>query len=208
MSRSLVMASVVRTRRTAQLETQSFRGKTSSQSGVTVRGVDRFFLFAYDQLPEWSQDNEYILNGYRPPSNSVVECLHSWTYLHNETANIYTHFLPALFFAVVEIFGYLHFKALYPEATTTDLLVFAFFLLATVTCLGLSTTYHTLMNHSAEVSHFWLRMDYVGIVGLILGDIVSGTYVVFYCQSSIRAFYWGMVVYSYFPFILPRYKSD
>ena len=189
-----MMETIVRKRRTVPIETQSLSGKASSQADVTVREGDGLTLLSYDDIPEWSQDNEFILYGYRPASNSVVDCFLSWTYVHNETANIYTHFLPALCFALMEIFGYKYFTAHYPDATTTDRLVFTFFLLAAVACLGLSTTYHTLMNHSAEVSHFWLRMDYVGIVGLILGDIVSGTYVVFYCQSSIRTVYWGMVV--------------
>ena len=89
-----------------------------------------------------------------------------------------------------------------------DRLVFAFFLLTAVTCLGLSAVYHTLMSHSEKVSGLCLSMDFIGIVGLILGDIVSGTYVVFYCEPSLRTFYWGMVVllYSFLSLTVPCFK--
>lgn len=157
--------------------------------------MNQLVLLSFDQIPAWHQDNHFILHGYRPSTNSVLHCLKSWTYIHNETANIYTHFLPALFFAGLQVWAYKHFTTLYPEATVLDRLVFAFFLLTAVVCLGLSTLYHTMMNHSEKVSELCLCMDYIGIVALILGDIVSGTYVVFYCEPSLRTFYWGMVVF-------------
>lgn len=49
------------------------------------------------------------------------------------------------------------------------------------------------MNHSAPISDLWSRIDYTGIVVLILGDFVPGIYVGFYCERTLRNTYWTMV---------------
>ena len=150
-------------------------------------------LLTYDEIPEWYQDNEYILYGYRPPTNSTAKCFASWVYVHNETFNIFSHLLPAIFSLVsVGVFRP-YFLDRYPGATRGDQLVFGFFLLTAVACLSMSSTYHTLMNHSASVSKTWLRLDYVGIIILTLGDFVSGIYMVFYCEPTLQKVYWTMV---------------
>ena len=45
--------------------------------------------------PKWAKDNEYIQSGFRPISNSYLDCLKSSLEVHNETGNIYTHFFPS-----------------------------------------------------------------------------------------------------------------
>jgi adiponectin receptor len=65
--------------------------------------------------------------------------------------------------------------------------------LTAVTCLSLSTTYHTLMNHSQHMEHFCLLLDMLGIVIFILGDLVLGIYIVFWCEPLPRNIYWSMV---------------
>lgn len=159
-----------------------------------VKSSDRVLL-AYDEIPEWYQDNEFIQHGYRSVSNSTHACFASWLYLHNETVNIYSHLVPAVFFLAAEGMFYQYLQVRYPEATLGDHAVFAFFLLTAVICLGLSAMYHTLMNHTLHVSDLWLRLDFVGIIVLTLGDFVSGIYMVFYCEPVLRRIYWGMVSY-------------
>jgi adiponectin receptor len=160
-------------------------------TGKRVR--NRPTLLSYDQIPEWHQDNDLIRHGYRPESNSTRVCFASWLYLHNETINIFSHLIPATLFLAAEGLIYQCFQARYPQATIGDRLVFSFFLLTAATCLGMSATYHTLMNHSDYVSHLWLRLDFVGIVILTLGDFVSGIYMVFYCEPILQRVYWTMV---------------
>lgn len=150
-------------------------------------------LLTYDEIPEWYQDNDCIRHGYRPETNSASGCVASWIYLHNETVNIYSHLLPALLFLILQGVVLRLRLAMYPHATTGGHLVFAFFLLTAAICLGMSTTYHTLMNHSQQVSLLWLRLDFVGIVVLTLGDFVSGIYLVFYCEFTLQKLYWSMV---------------
>ncbi|KUJ14220.1 hemolysin-III family protein [Mollisia scopiformis] len=168
-------------------------------------------LLSYDEIPEWYQDNDFIRHGYRPESNSVRACFASWLYMHNETVNIHSHFIPGILFLAAEVGIHQYLQTKYPKATIGDRLIFAFFLLTAVTCLGMSAAYHTLMNHSNHVSHLWLRLDFVGIAILTLGDFVSGIYMVFYCEPVLQRIYWIMIITLSFAtiFILlnPRFQG-
>ena len=140
-------------------------------------------LVFYNELPPWYQENEFIRGGYRAVSNSTSASFGSWTYIHNETFNIYSHFVPSILFLAAQGFVSSLIDRQYPEATTGDRLIFAFFLLTATITLTLSFTYHTLMNHSLHLSHLWLRIDYLAIVFLTLGDFVSGIYLGFFLST-------------------------
>lgn len=107
--------------------------------------------------------------------------------------NIYSHLIPAVVFLLGEWYILEYLTSRYSDITGTDFFIFTFFLLTAVLCLGLSATYHTLMNHSSEVEQLWLRFDLVGIVILTLGDFVSGIYMVFWCEPLQRKIYWSMI---------------
>lgn len=150
-------------------------------------------LITYDELPTWYQDNEYIIGGYRPESFSTSACFASLLYMHNETVNIYTHMIPAIVFLFAQAFILYQLHQNFPEAHPLDYAVLSFFLLSAFITLSLSFLYHTLMNHSMSVSYLWLRLDYIGILALILGDFVSGIRVGFYCDPTLQKIYWSMV---------------
>lgn len=82
----------------------------------------------------------------------------------------------------------------WPNETTGDQVVFGFFLFTTVVCLLSSSSCHTLMSHSASVSQLWLRLNYVGIVALTLGDFVSGIYFRFNYEPTLQKQFWTMVM--------------
>ncbi|KFY90812.1 hypothetical protein V498_05810 [Pseudogymnoascus sp. VKM F-4517 (FW-2822)] len=169
-------------------------------------------LLSYDELPEWQKDSPFILYGYRPESNSAHACFASWLYLHNETVNIYSHLLPGVVFLAGEVMIYQYFDARYPMATVSDRLIFSFFLLTAVTCLGLSAMFHTFLSHSAHVSHIWLQLDFVGIIVLTLGEFVSAIYVGFYCDPGLQRVYWTMIITlcsaSIFILLNPRFQGS
>ncbi|KAK0703505.1 mPR-like GPCR protein [Lasiosphaeria miniovina] len=150
-------------------------------------------LLSFDELPEWHQDNEYIRHGYRPISGSAQVSFCSWSYLHNESVNIYSHLIPGIALLLGEWYIQQYLASRYSRITATDHVIFTFFLLTAVICLGLSTTYHTLMNHSKKVEQLCLQLDLVGIVVLTLGDFVSGIYVIFWCEPLQRKIYWSMI---------------
>jgi adiponectin receptor len=150
-------------------------------------------LVSSDSMPDWFETNPYIHHGYRTISNSTRLSFASWCYMHNETVNIFSHFIPAVLFLLGEWYIFQYLNARYDEIVLGDYLVLAFFLLSATICMGLSSSYHTLMNHSAVVESIWLRLDLIGIAVLILGSFVSGIYVGFWCEVLERKIYWSMV---------------
>ncbi|KAL6910523.1 mPR-like GPCR protein [Trichoderma evansii] len=175
-------------------DTERGTDSPSSQARSSTPGAGKAckVLLTFDQLPKWHQDNEFILHGYRPISGSARISFRSWSYIHNESVNIYSHLIPAVVFLLGEWYIIQYLTTRYPNITSVDYFIFSFFLLTAVVCLGLSTTYHTLMNHSSDVEQLWLRFDLVGIVVLTLGDFVSGIYMVFWCEPLERKIYWSM----------------
>ncbi|KAI5863798.1 mPR-like GPCR protein [Durotheca rogersii] len=146
-------------------------------------------LLSFDEIPGWYQDNSYIRGGYRPVLQSARACFRSWTYVHNETMNIYTHLVPAaalLLAGVIYVSAHLRYRG-------GDAGVVVALLFAATACLGVSSAYHTLLCHSRKVETLWLRLDFVGILLLILGSFVSGIYVGFWCETLERNIYWSMI---------------
>ncbi|KAM5354022.1 hypothetical protein ACJ41O_000672 [Fusarium nematophilum] len=166
----------------------------ASHPAATTSKDQNPLLLSYDQIPEWCRDNRYIRHGYRPVSGSSRVSFASWFHMHNETLNIYTHMLPAMAFLGSQwyLLDYLHSR--YEDITPTDSFIFSFFLLMAAVCLGLSTTYHTLLNHSLEVEAVFLRLDFSGIILLTIGDFVSGIYMAFWCEPTLRKIYWTMIL--------------
>jgi adiponectin receptor len=150
-------------------------------------------LLTIDQTPVWYERNPFILTGYLPESQSVILCLRGWTYLHNETGNIFTHLVPAIISILVHWMLHTYLQDNYPDAAWEDRAVLSLYLLGVTTCLGLSTVYHTFMNHSPSVTKRCLKFDYVGILVLILNSFVSAIYFGFYCEPGPRNIYILMV---------------
>ena len=164
---------------------------TSSKAGKVERPV----LLSFDEMPEWfrHESNQWILHGYRPISGSARASFCSWSYIHNESVNIYSHLIPAVLFLLGEWYIQQYLASRYSGVTGADFIAFSIFMLAAVMCLSLSATYHTLLNHSQHVEHFCLRLDMLGVVTFILGDLILGVYMVFWCEPVPRNIYWSMV---------------
>ena len=124
------------------------------------------------------------------PSSETYSCR---TPVHNETFNIYSHLIPSGLFLFSQIAISRLFDERFPHASGRDRAVFAFFLMTAAVTLFVSSTFHTMINHSMRLSHLWLRIDYVGILLLILGHFVSGIYVGFYPEPFLQKVYWTMV---------------
>lgn len=154
---------------------------------------NRTRLCTFDELPAWCQDNPHIRYGYRPVCHSAFACIQSLLYLHNESINIYTHLLPALIIILGQNELYNQITRRFPEATSMDRLIFNFNIIAALVTALLSSTYHTLMNHSFSISALCLRIDYAGILLLIQSSFISGIYVGFYCEPFLQKVYWTMI---------------
>ncbi|KAJ5670711.1 hemolysin-III family protein [Penicillium maclennaniae] len=107
-------------------------------------------------------------------------------YCHNESGNIFSHLLPGLILAWRGL--QVGFDLSHPDEA-----VVALHLVSAVLCLSLSALYHTGLNHSPPVAHRWLRLDYGGILALILGNLLSGVHFGFYCDPVLKMRYWSLV---------------
>ena len=172
------------------------KGKPSTGPEVSNQSahLQSYRLLHFNELPVWYQDNPFIRTAYRPISQSTLRCLQSICHLHNETINILTHLVPSILFLCSLPILHRRIAERFPDATKADHLVFSLNVLAAATTMLLSATYHTLMNHSFTWSTLWLRIDYVGILTLILASFISGIYVGFYCNPFLQKVYWSMII--------------
>ncbi|KAE8445791.1 hypothetical protein EG329_012849 [Mollisiaceae sp. DMI_Dod_QoI] len=186
------MTSILTLRRPALLFTRA--QVIEQEKGRESRDHPPPQLLRFEDLPAWYQDNPSVHTAYRPVSYSSIPCFHSLTYLHNETLNIYTHLIPAILSIFVQVYIQALITDHFPRASTRDRLVFGANILAGMVTMTLSTCYHMLMNHSFHVSSLFLRIDYVGILTLILGSFFSGIFVGFYCEPFLQRVYWTMII--------------
>lgn len=150
-------------------------------------------LLHWDELPHWQRDNQHILSGYRPASFSFLKSFQSWTYVHNETVNIYTHLLPCFVTVPASLYLYSSLSSRYETATHADVVALSCYFAGAAFCLGMSATFHTISNHSPLVARIGNAFDYVGIVGLITGSFIPSVYYGFFCSRRLQVIYWTMI---------------
>ncbi|KAF3310509.1 hypothetical protein TWF173_009505 [Orbilia oligospora] len=75
--------------------------ETAEVTREVVEKVAEKLTCMWDELQEWQRDNQFIRSGYRPATASYLKSLKSLSYWHNETVNIYSHLLGAVFFGVL-----------------------------------------------------------------------------------------------------------
>lgn len=155
--------------------------------------VENSLLLLWDELPEWRRDNAFILSGYRQSQNSYAHSFRSLFYMHNESVNIWSHLLGAIVFLAGAAYVDRVVRPRYASASSTDVLVFACFFGGAVVCLGMSATFHTLLNHSATVAKWGNKLDYTGIVALIVGSYVPALYYGFFCLPNLMTAYLWVV---------------
>jgi adiponectin receptor len=62
----------------------------------------------YEHAPSFMKDNEHITHGYRINFDSPKKILKSLFMVHNESVNIWSHFVPAIIICIV-IIGFVFF---------------------------------------------------------------------------------------------------
>ncbi|KAH7131520.1 mPR-like GPCR protein [Dactylonectria estremocensis] len=147
--------------------------------------VEQSLLIFWDDLPAWRRDNGYITSGYRQSHSSYAHSFRSLFYLHNETVNIWSHLLGAVVFLGSAAYVYHVVRPRYETATAADVFVFACFFGGAVLCLGMSATFHCLSNHSEMVYKWGNKLDYTGIVALIVGSYFPALYYGLFCKPHL-----------------------
>ncbi|CAD6593870.1 MAG: hypothetical protein ASARMPRED_008163 [Alectoria sarmentosa] len=149
--------------------------------------TNKHSLLDWDDLEPWQQDNEHILSHYRSPSHNHWKSITSLAYLHNQTGNIYSHLLGTVAFLMLAFSLDYEFSDYYSRQ---DRILIACFLLGTIFCFGSSTYFHLSGNHSAEVYHAWLTMDFFGIITLITGTAFPLAYYSYPCHQITLKLCW------------------
>lgn len=159
------------------------RARTISDAAIRAGKALASRLWTWHELPEWYQDNEYILTGFRPISNSYRTCLRSMFEIHNQTGNIYSHLLGSLWMLGLAFWLNDYARTTYADISKDDYLVFGLCFMGSVTCFAVSAVYHTLSNHSCTTSEFCLKLDFLGIIGVTAGYFPPGLWYTFPCMN-------------------------
>jgi len=174
----------------AQFENEA---STSTKTQTKAEPDSRHTLVGFNDLQKWQQDNQDILSGYRRASYSYSTSLQSMLHWHNESINIWTHFLPGLLVVPLAIFLYDALKSRYEMASSADVYVMSCFLICVGSGMLMSGMFHTLSNHSPKVAKFWNHLDYAGIAFMIWGSFVPSLFYGFWCEPALKQTYWTMV---------------
>jgi len=150
----------------------------------------------WNEIPTWMRDNHYITSGYRPQSDSYRSSFGSIGSIHNESVNIWIHLIGAVLAITAALTMYTSLRPRYQHATSEDVMVFGCFFLSAFACLGMSATFHTILNHSQTVAKFGQRLDHIGIVVLIWGSFIPSIYYGFSAEPALVRVYWAMVCHT------------
>merc|ERR1712106_379674 len=172
----------------------AMRRKTCKPDAENAENGPKYL--SYSALPAWLRDNKYILTGYRQEMGDFSKCFQSAFGLHNETVNIWTHLVGFLVFSILTIIFYVRpfCELCHSNIEGGEKLIFLFFFMGATTCLFMSATYHTVSCHSQPVNRHFKKLDYTGIVCLIVGSFVPFLYYGFYCQPLIRQLYLVVII--------------
>ncbi|SCU80920.1 LADA_0B10220g1_1 [Lachancea dasiensis] len=169
------------------------KGRISLLNSPSREQVSKRRLYKWSEIPEWQRDNEHIISGYVIETNSLWACLDSLFYLHNETVNVYSHLLPGICFFLVIVFNFYVLER-FETTSLIDYCVIDFFFLGAFTCLMMSSLFHCLKCHSLEIAIFGNKLDYLGIVVLIVSSMVSILYYGFHDNKSFFFMFSGLTV--------------
>jgi adiponectin receptor len=148
----------------------------SINTGKAIENKAEKALLLWDDLPAWRRDNAFIHSGYCRIRPSYLHSLRSLFNLHNESVNIWSHLLGAIVAVACSLYLYYVIRPHHDFATLSDVLVFACFIGGAGLCLGMSATFHAVLNHSQKVARWGNKLDYTGIIVLIVGSFVPALY--------------------------------
>lgn len=136
-------------------------------------------------VPDGYETMPFVQTGYRV-GYDACGCFTSTFALHNETINIWTHWLGAWYFAYL--------VRVDTSTATIDALTILVFRLITINLLVSSAGYHTFSAISPRAAKLWLRADKLGISLMIAGSYIPGIWLGFRCRPRARALWMGQAV--------------
>jgi adiponectin receptor len=183
------MESNMRRRGSPPVESTKPSPDTFDDSSLLQTAAARVLLL-YDDLPEWAKDNEHILSGWRPETNSYCKSFKSMTYIHNESGNIYIRLFAALWMVELGSWWSGYANKWYPATNSDDAIVFFLFFLGGIVWYLLSTAYHVFSNDCHTTHLFCLKLDFLCILVVTAGCFPPGLWYTFPCASREVKFTW------------------
>jgi predicted membrane channel-forming protein YqfA (hemolysin III family) len=112
---------------------------------------------------------DYIKTGYRYPHSSIRQTACTMFMLHNETVNIWTHFIPFLICLYVLINR---------AILTTDTYWYPLLLvlMGSTICFLSSSLAHLFSSMSVKSNHIWFIIDYSGVSGSFMSTSIATAY--------------------------------
>ncbi len=117
--------------------------------------------------------NPFVNTGYRIPTNDILECCKTVYKLHNETINIFSHFLGFWIFLIILI------KWTYEnimEKSWTETIAIYIYLTTITSLMFFSSTYHLSTGHSVECANKCQCLDWMGVSFYIGGAAIYTAY--------------------------------
>ena len=164
----------------------------SAKQFITFSFYCNFVVYqvvSHHHLPEWLQDNEFLVAGHRPQLNSYRACFKSIFRIHTETGNIWTHLLGCLAFICMATYIV---TLNSPSMSLADKVVYFTYCVGAIVCLGFSWLFHTLYCHSEPVGKLFSKLDYCGISVMVMASFVPWIYYCFYCDTATKFIYLAM----------------
>ncbi|KAK9055116.1 hypothetical protein SSX86_026197 [Deinandra increscens subsp. villosa] len=184
--------------------------------------MNKFPLLRYEELPDYMKDNEYILNYYRAEW-SLKHAFISLFLCHNETLNVWTHFIGFLAFLLLTIANVTHFYLVadflqvskwafssnhplnntrqmissYMDTTPPPIEVTRWplfvYLGGSMFCFVSSSLCHLFSCHSHHLNCRLTQLDYTGIAVMIISSFFPSIYYIFQCNPLWQFVYLGII---------------
>jgi len=123
------------------------RDSNSEETEKTKMERNSQKLLKIDEVDEFYRSNPFIRSGYREPSD-IVNCLKSVLAFHNETVNIWSHFLGFVFFLGLFINALMTLPL--NKVSVMDLAILVSTMLCYQACMFLSSLFHTFSSHKCQ----------------------------------------------------------
>jgi adiponectin receptor len=131
----------------------------------------------------------FITAGYRQ-DYTAARAITSMFECHNETSSIWSHFIPSLGFAAItfaNLVGFMDGESVAND-TLHEVLIVLYSFASTLLCVC-STVFHVMCCVSEDVYRLTARIDYTGIVVMIVVSFWPFMYQIFYCEPIWALFY-------------------
>lgn len=182
-----------KTKKSDAEKSPSDKSHTDKQIPQIPYEKSNFELLTFNQLPQWAQDNEYIKKYYRKPNTNWKHVIiSSFLQFHNESYNIYSHFLGATLAVLTAV----HFMFLSSEEFSSGFLekiVWIGYLLCATIMLTCSWTFHASYCRSYSTFCLTSKLDYAGISFMIVGSFTPWLFYTFYCEKLLFRIYFSCI---------------